>query len=149
MDSGSLYFLPYPNAIDIVDVEHGMLRMRFSLTETISNTAVPLTIDAGGRHIYAITDKGLTIIDLGQAPLSIGSLNPSTASASIQVTIRGSGFGISTTATLGGQPATVGFDDENTLAITVPSNLPSGPADIVLKNSDGTSYTLENALTIP
>lgn len=46
--SGSLYFFPHPNLVDIVDVHHGTLGMRFSLTETISNVAVPLAVDSGG-----------------------------------------------------------------------------------------------------
>jgi IPT/TIG domain-containing protein len=147
-DAGSLYFISYSNAIDMVDVEHGALRMRFFLDETISNTAAPIAIDSGGRHIYAITNKGLTIVDLGQALLSIGSINPSMAPSSAQIKIRGSGFSTSTTATVGGQPASVSFTDENTLTLIVP-NVPSGPADVVLVNNDGDSYRLENALTIP
>jgi IPT/TIG domain len=147
-DSGSLYFLAYPNLIDIVDVQHATLRMRFSLAETISNTATPFAIDSGGRYIYTVTNKGLTIIDLGQALLSIGSLNPAAASAGTQVVVRGSGFMLSTVASVGGKSATVHFTDENTLTVAIPE-VPSGPADIVLTNSDGTTYTLENAVQIP
>ncbi len=146
-DSGSLYYLPYPEFFDIVDVQHEALRMRFSLAEQISNTATPLAIDSGGRHIYLLTDKGLTIVDLGEAPLSIGHLTPTTASPGTQVTVRGSGFASTTTATVGGQSASVTFTDENTLTLTVPS-APSGLANIVLTNSDGTSYTLQSAITI-
>jgi hypothetical protein len=122
--------------------------MRFSLTETISNTAVPIAIDSGGRHVYMITNQGLTIVDLGQAPLSIGSLSPSSALPGTQITVRGSGFTPSTTATIGSQLVTVNFIDENTLTFIVPS-IVSGAANIMLKNSDGTTYTLENGVTIP
>jgi hypothetical protein len=147
-DSGSLYFLPYPNFFDIVDVQHGTLRMRFSLNETVSNTALStMAIDSGGRFIYLLTNKGLTVVDLGQAPLSIGSLSQSTASAGTQITIRGSGFTTSTTATVDGNVASVNFTDENTLTLTVPATA-AGPADVILQNSDGTTYTLESALTV-
>ena len=146
-DSGSLYYMPFPDFFDIIDVQHEVLRMRFSLSEQISNTAVPIAIDSGGRHIYLVTDKGLTIVDLGEAPLSIGHLSPATASPGTQVKVRGSGFNSSTTATVGGLSASVSFTDENTLTLTVPS-VPSGPADIVLTNSDGTNYTLQSAITI-
>ena len=74
-DSGSLYYLSTPRCVDIVDVQHGLLRMRFSLSETVANTASPLAIDSGGRHMYLITDKGLTIVDLGAALLSIGHVS--------------------------------------------------------------------------
>ena len=43
--------------------------------------------------------------------------------------------------------ATVHFTDENTLTLTVPG-IPSGRADVVLTNNDGTTYTLQNAITI-
>jgi hypothetical protein len=121
--------------------------MRFSLTQTIANVFVPIAIDSGGSKVYVITDKGLTIVDLGAALLSIGSLNPATATSGQQVVVRGSGFTPSITATVGGYVAGVGFTDENTLTLTVPTG-PSGPSDIVVTNSVGDAYTLENGLVV-
>ena len=144
-DSGSLYYVAGPNLVDIIDVQHGLLRVRFSLKETVANTASPIAIDAGGRHIYLITNAGLTIVDLGVAPLSIGHMNPLAASTGAQITIRGSGFTTGLTATVGGQPASVRITDENTLTLTMPA-LPAGPQDIVLTASDGFAYTLENGI---
>ncbi|HTU35312.1 MAG TPA: IPT/TIG domain-containing protein [Candidatus Acidoferrum sp.] len=146
-DPGSLYFMAYPNFIDIVDVLHGILRMRFSLSETVPRVPVPMAIDSSGRFIFLITNQGLTIVDLGSAPLSIGWLNAATASVGAQVTIRGSGFNSSTTATVGGEAASVNVSDENTLTLTIP-NISSGPASIVLTNADGTSYTGLGLLTV-
>jgi IPT/TIG domain len=146
-DSGSLYYLPYPTAFDIVDVQHGTLRMRFSLSETVSDTAVPMAIDSGGEFIYLLTNKGLTVVDLGNAPLSIGSLSQNPAAPGAKITVRGSGFNSSTAATVAGKTASVAYTDENTLTLTVPA-APSGPADIVLQNGDGTAYTLESGLTV-
>ena len=146
-DAGSLYYMAYPKYIEIVDVLHGILRMRFSLGETVTNTAAPIAIDSGGRFIYLITNAGLTIVDLGEAPLSIGWLSAATASPGTQLTVRGSGFASSTTATVGGQTAAVSVTDENTLTLTVPA-LGSGPANIVLTNSDATTYTGVGLLTI-
>jgi len=147
-DSGSLYYLAYPNYFEIVDVAHATLRMRFSLTETIQNTASPLAIDSGGRNVYLLTDKGLTVVDLGAAPLSIGHLSNQNASPGTQIVVRGSGFDSSTAATVGGVSAFVSVTDENTLTLTVPG-APSGPQDIVLTRSDGETYTLENGVVIP
>lgn len=147
-DSGSLYYIAAPNYVDIVDVQHGLLRMRFSLNETIVNTAAPIAIDSGGRHTYLITSQGLTIVDLGSAPLSIGHLSPELAASGTQITIRGCGFNTGITATVGGQPASINIVDENTLELTMPV-LQSGPQDIVLTNADGYSYTLENGVTMP
>ena len=100
-DSGSLYYVAYPPLFDIIDVQHGTLRMRFSLGRTISNTGSPMAIDSGCRHIYLLMDRGLTIIDLGNAPLSIGSLSPGIASPGTQITVRGSGFTSLTSAKVG------------------------------------------------
>jgi IPT/TIG domain len=146
--SGSLYYIAYPNYVEILDVLHGRLLMRFSLNETIQDTGSPLAIDAGGRHVYLITDKGLTVIDLGEAPLAIGHLSQQTASVGTQVLVRGSGFDATVTATIGGQAAAVSVTDENTLTLAVPAAA-SGPEDILLRRADGTSYTLENGITLP
>lgn len=146
--AGSLYFVAYPNYLEIFDVLHGKLLMRFSLSETVQNTASPIAIDSGGRHIYLTTDKGLTVIDLGEALLAIGHLSQSAASVGSQVTVRGSGFDASLTATIGGQAAAVSVTDENTLTLNVPAAA-SGPEDIVLTRGDGATYTLENGITLP
>jgi hypothetical protein len=147
-DSGSLYYIAYPNYFEVVDVLHAKLLMRFSLAETVQATASPIAIDSGGRHVYLITDKGLTVVDLGEAPLAIGHLSLQTAGAGTQITVRGSGFDSSVTATVGGEPATVNVADENTLTLTVPAAA-SGPEDVVLVRGDGATYTYENGLTIP
>jgi hypothetical protein len=146
--SGSLYYVAYPNYVEILDVVHGRLLMRFALNETIQDTGSPLAIDSGGRHVYLITDKGLTVIDLGEAPLAIGHLSQQTASVGTQVVVRGSGFDATVTATIGGQAAAVSVTDENTLTLGVPAAA-SGPEDILLRRGDGTSYTLENGITLP
>jgi hypothetical protein len=147
-DSGSLYYIAYPNYFEVIDVLHARLLMRFSLSETVQATASPIAIDSGGRHVYLITDKGLTLVDLGQAPLAIGHLSQQTAGAGTQVTVRGSGFDTSITATVGGDPAAVSVADENTLILTVPAAA-SGPEDLVLVRGDGATYTYESGLTIP
>jgi hypothetical protein len=146
-DSGSLYYIPTANLVDVVDVQHGLTKMRFSLKETVQNTASPLAIDSGGRHMYLITDAGLTIVDLGAAPLSIGSLSVNVAGTGTPVTLRGSGFAAAMTATVGGQAASISVTDENTMVLTIPALSP-GPQDIVLHLADGESYTFENAITI-
>jgi hypothetical protein len=158
-DTGSLEFVPFPPStydlghihptsfFDIIDVHHGMLMMRFSLSETISSTADSLAIDSEGRYIYLLTNQGLTIVDLGHPLLAIGTLSANSAATGNQVTIYGSGFTASTSATVGGYPAGIKFIDQETITITIPSLAP-GPADVVLSNSDGTSYVLQSGLEI-
>jgi hypothetical protein len=110
--SGSLLYVPYANWVDIIDVAHASLRMRFALTETISSTAGPIAIDAGGRMMFLLTNNGLTVVDFGAAPLSIGSVSQQTAGAGSQVTMLGSGFDTQTTAEVGGVPALVTYIDQ-------------------------------------
>jgi hypothetical protein len=146
--SGSLYYVAYPTYFEIIDVLHARLLMRFSLTETVQSAPSPMAIDSGGRYVYLITDKGLTVVDLGEAPLAIGHITPQLASVGTQVTVRGSGFDSTLTATIGGQAASLSISDQNTLTITVPAAA-SGPQDIVLSRGDGASYTLENGISLP
>jgi hypothetical protein len=146
--SGSLYYFAYPNYFEIIDVAHATLRMRFSLTETVQAVASPIAIDSGGRYVFLLTNQGLTVVDLGAAPLSIGHLSPQSASPGTQVIVRGSGFDSTVTATVGGVAASVSVTDQNTLTLTVPA-APSGPEDIVLTRGDGENYTLENGLVLP
>ena len=88
------------------------------------------------------------MVDLGEAPLAIGHMSQQLASAGTQVTVRGSGFDSTLTATIGGQAAGLSVSDENTLTITVPAAA-SGPEDIVLSRGDGASYTLEHGISLP
>lgn len=147
--AGSLFYIAYPNFVDIIDVQHALLRMRFSLTETIPTlaTAVAMSVDSDGRFIFLITDKGLTIVDLGAAPLSIGWLNSSVASPGSLIAVRGSGFDSSTSATVAGHAAVVSVTDPSTLTLTVPA-VSAGPASIVLTNGDGVQYIAPGLLTI-
>lgn len=146
--AGSLYYWAYPNYFDIIDVPTARLRLRFSLKETIQSVETPIAIDQGGRMVFLITNSGLTIVDLGSAPLSIGHLSSSSGAAGTQIQVRGSGFAAGATATVGGQPCTITVTDENTLSLTVPP-LPTGPQDLTITNPDGTSYTLGSAITVP
>lgn len=146
-DAGSLYYWAYPGYVDIVDVQHGTPALRFGLTETVTNTVTPMAIDGSGQHIFLITDKGLTIVDLGNAPLSIGHISQTLVSAGTQVTIRGSGLESGITATVGGISASTVFTDSEAITITVPTTTP-GLADVVLSNPDGTAYTLASALSV-
>jgi hypothetical protein len=155
-DSGSLIYIPFPQGIDIFDVQHGDLRERISLTEQMSigiagslatRIIHSMAIDETGQHIYLITNKGLTIAQLDSVPLSIGSVTPASGGAGTQVKIRGSGFVAGTTATANGTSAAVSFVDTDTLQVVLPM-LPSGAVQITLTNPDGQTYTLDDSFTV-
>jgi hypothetical protein len=146
--SGSLYYWAYPNWFEIFDVQKGTLQLRFSLNETIQNVETPIAIDPSGSLVFLITEAGLTVVDLGTAPLSIGYLSPGTGSAGTAIRVRGSGFEAGMTATVGSQASSVTFTDADTLTLTLPS-LSSGPHDVTLIRPDGISYTLPGGIVTP
>jgi hypothetical protein len=121
--------------------------LRFSLAETVQNAIVPLALD--GKHdVFLVTNQGLTVVDLGIAPLSIGHLSPATASPGTSIRLRGSGFASGISAQVGGQSAIVSLTDENTLTLTMPY-LSSGTYNLTLTNVDGSTYTLQSAINVP
>ena len=146
--SGSLYFWAFPNYFEIIDVPTGTLRMRFSLSETVQNVEAPIAVDSAGQQVFLITSAGLTVVDLGTAPLSIGHLTPNGGVAGTQIQVRGSGFVTGATVLVGGQSATVTVVDESTLNLAIPS-VASGAQDLTIKNPDGGTYTLKSAIAIP
>ena len=143
--SGALFYEPFldgpppaapPAAgihggIDIRDAHNGQLRLRVYLPEPFAmlNTDVDglhggfLTVDENGHRLFALTTNGLTIVQLADVPLGIGTLVPATGAAAggTSVTVRGSGFQPGMTATLGGKPAAVTPIDLNTLTLTTPA----------------------------
>lgn len=140
--------------VDIRDAHNGQLRLRVYLPEALAmlNTDGDglhgqfLTTDENGQRLFALTTGGLSIVQLSNVPLGIGTLSPASGAASrgVSVTVRGSGFQSGITATLGGKTATVALKDTNTLTLTTPSTA-AGPQQLVLTNPDGESISLDAA----
>jgi hypothetical protein len=166
--SGALLYEPFLDApapatptasgirggIDIRDAHNGQLRLRVYLPEPLAmlNTDVDglhggfLTTDENGQRLFALTVSGLSIVELSNVPLGVGTLSPSsgTAASGIAVTVRGSGFQNGIKAMLGGKPAAVTLKDQNTLLLTTPG-VPTGPQQLLLSNPDGESVSLDAA----
>jgi DNA-binding beta-propeller fold protein YncE len=162
-DSGSLLYVPVfanvpfvtptpsENFVDIYDVQRNELKERVVFSEQFpSSTQVmnAMALDITGQNIFLITPTGLTIATLDAVPLSVGSMTPSTLHAGSTITIRGSGFSHSTTATFNGTQANLTFVDQDTLQATVPSSLVTGAVSINLTDPDGFSYSLDSAFTV-
>ena len=107
-----------------------------------------LAVDENGQRILALTASGLTIVQLAEVPLGIGSITPGSgpAAGGTLITIRGSGFQGGIKVTIGGKTASVTFKDMNTLTVVVPS-VSSGAQRMVLTNPDGESVSLDAAFT--
>jgi len=146
--SGGLYYVPHAGYFEIIDTATATLRMRFSLTQTVQNVVEPMAIDEGGRKIFLLTDAGLTVVDLGQAPLSVGHLGTVQPVSGGTIQLRGSGFDTTTTVTVDSIPASAKLMDENTLTVSLPA-LNSGAHDLILSRDDGSTLTVKGLITIP
>jgi DNA-binding beta-propeller fold protein YncE len=140
--------------VDIVDAHSGQLRLRIFLPEPLAMLSTDidglhggfLAVDENGQRIFALTTSGLTIVQLADVPLGIGSITPGSgpASGGTTITIRGSGFQGGIKVTIGGKAAAASLKDMNTLNVVAPS-LSAGAHQIVLTNPDGESVSLDAA----
>jgi hypothetical protein len=107
-----------------------------------------LAIDENGQRLFALTSSGVTVIQLANVPLGIGSLNPASGSTAggTAVTLRGSGFQSGTKLTIGGKSVSVSVKDMNTLSFVTPV-LSAGTQQIVLTNANGETTSLDAAFT--
>jgi IPT/TIG domain len=142
--------------VDILDAHTGRLRLRIFLPEPLAALSTDLdalhgsflAVDETGERIFALTTSGLTVLQLANVPLAIGTISPTFAPAlgGTTLTIRGSGFQSGVTVFINGQSAPTTFKDMNTLTATTPRLTP-GPQQIVITNPDGSSYTQDAAIT--
>jgi IPT/TIG domain len=140
--------------VDIRGAHSGRLRLRVYLPEPLAmlNTDTDglhgtfMILDELGERIFALTTSGLTVLKLSSVPLGIGTLSPSSGSASggTSITLNGSGFQSGTRATLGGKTLAVTFKDMNTLTLVTPA-LSVGAQQLVVTNPDGESVSLDAA----
>jgi hypothetical protein len=140
--------------VDVRGAHSGRLRLRVYLPEPLAmlNTDTDglhgtfMILDELGERIFALTTSGLTVLKLSSVPLGIGTLSPSSGSASggTSITLNGSGFQSGTRATLGGKTLAVTFKDMNTLTLVTPA-LSVGAQQLVVTNPDGESVSLDAA----
>lgn len=152
--SGSLLYTPVPlgdgsvesNGVDITDTNRGAWLGQILLSEQIEGSPVQSTMDYDetGNRLFLITNKGLTVVQLDNPPVSIGYLNPPTGSTAggTRVTIRGSGFESGATVSFAGTAATTTFINSSTLTVVTPPGS-AGGARVLIQNPDGTSYSLD------
>jgi len=142
--------------VDILDAHSGRLRLRIFLPEPLAMLSTDLdalhgsflAVDENGQRVFALTTSGLTIVQLANVPLAIGTISPASVAASggATLTIRGSGFQSGASVTIGGKSAAATFVDINTLTVTTPALSP-GPQQIRITNPDGETATLDAAIT--
>jgi DNA-binding beta-propeller fold protein YncE len=146
--SGALLYVPTEQGIDILDAHTGSFRLRIPLPETLPAVLDGLSIDADGRSLVAISESGVTVVQLATVPLSLGSVVPAQGppGGGTVVTVRGSGFEPGVTVRFNSQLAVTSFVDQNTLRVTTPAQ-PVGACRMTITNPDGQSYQLDAAST--
>jgi hypothetical protein len=168
--SGALVYQPYlvgaagssgfRGGIDILDAHSGALRLRIFLplpfmTDVDALHGSFLASDETGSRLFAITstdgtpqNASLTVVQLSQLPLALGSVSPSSvlAAAGNQMTLRGSGFQPGTAVAIDGKIVSVTLKDASTLTFTLPI-VSAGPHQISLKNPNGEAVSLDAAFT--
>ncbi len=141
--SGALAYIPTTLGVEMADLHQGSTVLSIGMPTGSLETIDNLAIDHAGTRLYVAQTNGIRVVDLGTAPLSIGSLTPASGSAGggVPVVLRGSGFVTGTNVTIDGQPTATTFVDSTTLQIITPSV--SAAKDIVtVTNPDGSVYSL-------
>jgi hypothetical protein len=105
-----------------------------------------LAVDENGQRLFALTASGLTIVQLANVPLGIGTVSPAAgpATGGTSITIRGSGFQSGIQGMIGGKPATLTFKDMDTVTLVTPA-VSAGSQQIVLTNPDGETVSMDAA----
>ncbi len=144
--SGGLIYKPTTKGVEIYDVNTGA--MVLSIGDAAGSFSGPdnLAINHAGGRVYLAEKSGIAVIDLPNAPLSIGSLTPKQGSSAggTAVVLHGSGFVSGASVTIDGKAAVVQFIDSTQLALTTPPITPAKVA-VIVTNPDGASYTLDAA----
>ena len=144
--SGGLIYLPTTKGLEILDVHTGATLL--SIGTTAGSLAGPdnLAITHASNRIYLAQKSGVAVIDLANAPLSIGSLTPNrgAAAGAVPVVLRGSGFLPGSSITIDGRQTAVQFIDSTRLVLTTPS-VTAAKDNVTVTNPDGTTYSLDAA----
>jgi archaellum component FlaF (FlaF/FlaG flagellin family) len=144
-ESGSLLY-SVSNAVSVSDTRNGRQLLLIGLPSSMGSYR-PLAIDPTGEKILVATQTGISYFELGVIPLAVGTVTPAQGSAGASIQVRGSGFVASTAVQIGGSSAACTEVDSETMSCTVPG-LPQGAAAMTLTNSDGQTYTFENAFVV-
>jgi hypothetical protein len=140
--SGSLLFYPQDSGVDIFDTHTGRLVRHLVLPDPIPADTNGMALDETGTKMFLISQSGITIAQLFQAPLSLATVNPAAGPQGASVVLRGSGFQNGATVEFGSLQVSTVFVDSNTLQAIVPP-LPPGPVRVLINNPDGHQYSLD------
>lgn len=145
--SGSLLFVPQTTGITMFDVHTGRLAQHVAIADGVPADTNAMALDETGTKMFVISNSGITIAQLFQAPLSLATVTPSSGAPGTVVKLRGSGFLSGTTVAFGATNSSVTYVDQNTLMATVPASTP-GSVRITLTNPGGQTYNFDDAFNV-
>jgi len=145
--SGSLLFMPQVSGVQVFDVHTGRLIRHISLADGLPVAVNVIALDETGTKMFLITNSGITIAQLEEAPLSLASPVITSGTPGTQIKLRGSGFQPGVSVSFADTQAATMFVDQNTLLTNVPT-LSSGPVRITVSNPDGHTYSFDNAFMV-
>jgi DNA-binding beta-propeller fold protein YncE len=145
--SGSLLFYPQQSGVDIFDTHTGRLVRHVALPDPIPFDTNGMVLDETGTKMFLISNSGITIAKLFQAPLSLATLSPAAGPAGTTVVLRGSGYQNGATVSFGTTQIQATFIDSNTLQAIVPSTSP-GIFRVSVSNPGGHQYNLDSGFTV-
>ncbi|HLW83494.1 MAG TPA: IPT/TIG domain-containing protein [Candidatus Acidoferrales bacterium] len=151
-ETGSLLYASNGSSdqVTVLDTHNGRRLLLLDLPASLGPSTGPyrpLAIDPTGQQILVATQSGLSYFKLSVVPLAVGTVSPTQGPAGTTIQLKGSGFVSGTTVQIGGQAASCGVVDSETISCTVP-NLTSGPTFMTLTNPDGQTYYFENVFTV-
>lgn len=138
---GAILFQPFTEEIDLFDAHTGQLLERIAMPtniERISNGV--LARDSTGLELFALTNSGLTVIQLDSLPLAIGHI----VNQGGTWTISGVGFVQGTAVSADGASLNVKYLNGQNLNATGAPDL-NTVEEITLTNPNGRSYTITAA----
>lgn len=138
--TGALLYLPFADSIGVFDAHTGELRESILTPGIASLSDGSIAVDETGTRIFITTASGLTVVNMDELPLAIGSVTGSGGSW----TITGTGFSSGTTVTVDGAGVSAEFVDAQHLTVTGAPDLTSVHT-IELTNPDGHSYAYDAA----
>jgi len=138
---GALLCQPFTQELILYDVHTGQILERIAMGTNVERiNAGALAWDTAGLQIFALTDSGVTVVQLDSLPLAIGHI---TASGSTW-TVSGTGFVQGTSLSVGGTTLSTTFVNSQTLKVAGAPNL-STAEGITLTNPNGHDYTIAAA----
>ena len=145
--SGSFFFRPLAQQIDVIDGNTGRLHDRISLPVTLANVFDATVLAEPEASLFLITTSGIAQLALDQLPLGFGSATPSLIppAGSVTVTVHGNGFVAGSQIALDGTAVSTQFVDAQTLQFTAPAHSVGG-VRIAISTPDGQSISLDDAV---